>query len=233
MPNIIFPRVTPGLTRSIFLFGLQLYPEDEARGRFLDSFQAAAWGHFLSSPASFNITVEARFAAWLASAPKLDNADVNSRIQKGKMAGFMLHFILNCSVVPDLLRYASVSAACRIVERAWPGKRGFKRDTIKRFTWDLYEPVAHLWAAWYAWRVELERLPGSVIGPEEPDVAEFLSLAETFRIAGEQWSHENGPSILDSTKTWKASEADTAPYKTSYAFKGAIHQDFIDLARAS
>ena len=166
-------------------------------------------------------------------APKLDNADVKRRIQKGKIVGFMLHFILNCSVIPDLQRYASVSAACRVVEGAWPRERGFKRDTIKRFTWDIYEPVVHLWAAWYAWRVELDKLPKSSIGPEEPEVTEFLSLAKSFRIAGEKWSHENGPPVLDATRTWKASEADIAHYETRYAFKGAIHQDIIDLARAS
>src|SRR5215204_327179 len=134
MPDICFPRMTRGLTRSIFLLGLQLYPEEEARARFLDSMLSSAWQHFLSSPESFGLTVEARFAAWLARSSKIDDEDVKSRIQKGKNAGFMLHFILNCSVVPDLTRYASVSAACRVVEGMWPRKRGFKRDTIKRFT---------------------------------------------------------------------------------------------------
>ena len=63
MPNISFPRSIPGLTRSNFLLGLQLYPEDDARGRFLDSFQAAAWGHFLFISVSF--TFQWKRDSWL------------------------------------------------------------------------------------------------------------------------------------------------------------------------
>jgi hypothetical protein len=229
------------LSKAEHLYPLMIFPsDDEARSQYKNAWSTAIWKHMLEH---YGIDTRngsmsyltGRAAANLANAPTLKELSTQTTParERGRIAGLMFYFILQCAAEEQTQKYASVAAACRMVNGLQDKKRGYDVNTIKRYTWDPYRSVAHLWAAVHAWQLaghlkheqELLLLPDSTIQIEQEEVRdrrpiqEFLALAELFREEGEGWSHEKGPAILDPNETWRCSPdmAATLP-QLCYAF---------------
>ncbi len=108
--------------------------------------------------------------------------------------------------------HASVRKAIHVVTQSLAGacdrngrKVNSSRASITR-AWSKFRPVAHLWAAFRFWEIELGKDPEWALAPDS--LLGFLAVAEQFRKMGVRTlppgdqAIKHGP-ILDPTTTWR------------------------------
>lgn len=144
-----------------------------------------------------------------ANAPRLQETTrqlVPAAMRGGPLAAKTLLLVLSLAAHVPL--QASLGNALRCCQVQLKGRRGGSTANLKK-AWKRFAPVSHLWAAFDIGQ-ELWMEAGSTGNGSK--LAEWLALAEAFRLKGERWTpyRADGP-LLDPARTWKVPDTFLLP----------------------
>jgi hypothetical protein len=129
-------------------------------------------------------TIPAELAVGIARSPhpSIYAKDITLRQVHGRVVGQIVNYILAAAAYPDTREHANLASACKFIQVAMKGERGFSAGNIRKRVWPQFRCVAHLWAARQLWVLNLKRSEPKML--DDRNMNSFLGLAEEIRRRG-------------------------------------------------